>query len=254
MSSPAPELAGSAVVVTGAGSGVGRATARAFAALGARVVVAERDEKTGAETAELIARAGGSAELVATDVAREADVERAVARALSLAPRLSVYVNNAGVLGAWVPIVEQSAETLARVLDVNVKGVVYGMKHAGAAMTRQGSGVIVNVASVQGFRVVYPGSSLYAASKAAVVQLTKAGALELGPHGVRVVGIAPGPIDTPMLRSAASEWPPAIQKDVPLARIGEPDDVARAIVWLTSAAASYVTGAVLPVDGGFLAP
>lgn len=254
MSPAAPELAGSAVVVTGSGSGVGRATARAFAALGARVVVAERDARTGEETAELIARAGGSADFVATDVAREADVERAVARALTLAPRLSVYVNNAGVLGAWVPIVEQSAETLARVLDVNVKGVVYGMKHAGGVMTRQGSGVIVNIASVQGFRVVYPGSSLYAASKAAVVQLTRAGALELGPHGVRVVGIAPGPIDTPMLRSAASEWPPAIQKDVPLARIGEPDDVARAVVWLSSAAASYITGAVLPVDGGFLAP
>jgi NAD(P)-dependent dehydrogenase (short-subunit alcohol dehydrogenase family) len=246
----AGEFAGSAVVVTGAGSGMGRAVARSFAALGASVVVAERDEKTGAETARLVAGAGGRAELVVTDVSREADVERAVA----LAPRLAVYVNNAAVLGAWVPIVEQSAETLATVLDVNVKGVVYGMKHAGRAMARQGNGVIVNVASVQGFRVVYPGSAFYAASKAAVVQLTKAGALELGPHGVRVVGIAPGPIDTPMLRSAAAEWPPAIQKDVPLARIGEPDDVARAVTWLASEAASYISGAVVPVDGGFLAP
>jgi NAD(P)-dependent dehydrogenase (short-subunit alcohol dehydrogenase family) len=250
----AGEFAGSAVVVTGAGSGMGRAVARSFAALGASVVVAERDEKTGAETARLVAGAGGRAELVVTDVSREADVERAVARALALAPRLAVYVNNAAVLGAWVPIVEQSAETLATVLDVNVKGVVYGMKHAGRAMARQGNGVIVNVASVQGFRVVYPGSAFYAASKAAVVQLTKAGALELGPHGVRVVGIAPGPIDTPMLRSAAAEWPPAIQKDVPLARIGEPDDVARAVTWLASEAASYISGAVVPVDGGFLAP
>jgi NAD(P)-dependent dehydrogenase (short-subunit alcohol dehydrogenase family) len=255
MTATAPsELAGSAVVVTGAGSGVGRGTALAFAAQGARVVVAERDEKSGSETARLIAEAGGKAELVSADVSREADVERAVERALALAPRLSVFVNNAGVLGAWVPLVEQSAATLDAVLAVNVKGVVYGIKHAGRAMTRQAGGVIVNVASVQGFRVVYPGSALYAASKAAVVQLTKAAALELGPHGVRVVGIAPGPIDTPMLRSAATEWPPAIQKDVPLARIGEPDDVARAIVWLASSAASYISGAVLPVDGGFLAP
>jgi NAD(P)-dependent dehydrogenase (short-subunit alcohol dehydrogenase family) len=137
---------------------------------------------------------------------------------------------------------------------VNVKGVVYGLKHAGRAMLRQGSGVIVNLASVQGFRVVYSGAAFYAASKAAVVSLTKSGAIELGPHGVRVVGIAPGPIDTPMLRSAAAEWPPAIQKDVPLARIGEPDDVARAIVWLASPAASYISGPTLPVDGGFLAP
>jgi NAD(P)-dependent dehydrogenase (short-subunit alcohol dehydrogenase family) len=254
MSAGAGELAGSAVVVTGAGSGVGRAVALAFGAQGARVVVAERDERAGAETARLVEKAGGSAELVATDVSREADVERAVARALALAPRLSVLVNNAGVLGTWAPLVEQTAETLDAVLGVNVKGVVYGTKHAGRAMTRQGAGVIVNVASVQGFRVVYPGSALYAASKAAVVSLTKAAALELGPHGVRVVGVAPGPIDTPMLRSAATEWPPAIQKDVPLARIGEPDDVARAVVWLASAAASYITGAVVPVDGGFLAP
>ena len=254
MGSSTPEFAGSAVVVTGAGSGMGRATARAFAALGARVVVAERDEKSGAETVQLIARAGGDAELVATDVAREADVERAVARALALAPRLSAFVNNAAVLGEWLPIVEQRAETLAQVLDVNVKGVVYGMKHAGRAMARQGGGTIVNVASVQGFRVVYAGAAFYAASKAAVVQLTKSGALELGPHGVRVVGIAPGPIDTPMLRSAATEWPPAIQKSVPLDRIGEPDDIARAIVWLASPAASYISGPTLPVDGGFLAP
>jgi NAD(P)-dependent dehydrogenase (short-subunit alcohol dehydrogenase family) len=250
----ASELAGSSVVVTGAGSGMGRAVARAFGALGAHVVVAERDSSTGAQTVSLVVGAGGAAEFVATDVSREADVERAVARALAAAPRLAVYVNNAAVLGAWVPIVEQSAATLERVLDVNVKGVVYGMKHAGRAMTRQGSGVIVNVSSVQGFRVLYPGSAFYAASKAAVVQLTKAGALEHGPHGVRVVGVAPGPIDTPMLRSAATEWPPAIQKDVPLARIGEPEDVARAVVWLASAAASYISGAVVPVDGGFLAP
>ena len=167
---------------------------------------------------------------------------------------VGVMVHFARVSGEWLPIVEQRAETLAQVLDVNVKGVVYGMKHAGRAMARQGSGTIVNVASVQGFRVVYAGAAFYAASKAAVVQLTKSGALELGPHGVRVVGIAPGPIDTPMLRSAATEWPPAIQKSVPLDRIGEPDDIARAIVWLASPAASYISGPTLPVDGGFLAP
>jgi NAD(P)-dependent dehydrogenase (short-subunit alcohol dehydrogenase family) len=233
---------------------MGRATARAFAALGARVVVAERDEKAGTETARLITSGGGAAEFVATDVAREDDVARTVERALALAPKLSVFVSNAAVLGEWVPLVEQRAETLAQVLDVNVKGVVYGLKHAGRAMSRQGGGVIVNLASVQGFRVAYAGAAFYAASKAAVVSLTKSGALELGPHGVRVVGIAPGPIDTPMLRSRATEWPPAIQKSVPLDRIGEPDDIARAIVWLASSAASYISGPTLPVDGGFLAP
>jgi NAD(P)-dependent dehydrogenase (short-subunit alcohol dehydrogenase family) len=163
-------------------------------------------------------------------------------------------VNNAAVLGAWVPLIEQSAETLATVLDVNVKGVVYGLKHAGRVMSRQGGGVIVNIASVQGFRVAYAGAAFYAASKAAVVSLTKSGALELGPARVRVLGIAPGPIDTPMLRSRADAWPPPILASVPIARLGEPDDIARAIVWLASPAASYITGATLPVDGGFLAP
>jgi NAD(P)-dependent dehydrogenase (short-subunit alcohol dehydrogenase family) len=247
-------LANAAVVVTGAGSGVGRATAREFAAQGARVVVAERDEKTGAETARSIEDAGGTALFVPTDVTREADVERAIEKALTLAPRLAVFVNNAAVLGAWLPLIEQSAETLATVLDVNVKGVVYGLKHAGRVMSRQGGGVIVNIASVQGFRVAYAGAAFYAASKAAVVSLTKSGALELGPAGVRVVGIAPGPIDTPMLRSRAGEWPPPILASVPIARIGEPEDIARAIAWLASPAASYITGATLPVDGGFLAP
>jgi len=248
------DLANAAVVVTGAGSGVGRATALAFAAQGARVVVAERDEKTGAETVRSIEDAGGTALFVPTDVTREADVERAIEKALTLAPRLEVFVNNAAVLGAWLPLIEQSAETLATVLDVNVKGVVYGLKHAGRVMSRQGGGVIVNIASVQGFRVAYAGAAFYAASKAAVVSLTKSGALELGPAHVRVVGIAPGPIDTPMLRSRADEWPPPILASVPIARIGVPDDIARAIVWLASPAASYITGATLPVDGGFLAP
>jgi NAD(P)-dependent dehydrogenase (short-subunit alcohol dehydrogenase family) len=122
-------------------------------------------------------------------------------------------------------------------------------------MARQRSGVVVNLASVQGFRVVYPGSSLYAASKAAVVSLTKSAALEYGKYGVRVVAIAPGPIDTPMLRSASPDvWPPAIVNDIPLARVGEPDDIARAIAWLASKEAAYITGITLPVDGGFLAP
>jgi len=248
------ELEGAAAVVTGAGSGVGRATAIAFAARGARIVVADCDEKGGAETAREIVDRGGEGVFVPTDVACEADVERATERALAFSGRLDVFVNNAGVLGAWVPIAEQSAATVDRVLAVNVKGVVFGMKHALRAMSRQRAGVVINVASVQGFRVVYPGSSLYAASKAAVVSLTKAAALEYGAAGVRVVGVAPGPIDTPMLRSAVSEWPPAIVANVPLARVGEPDDVARAIVWLASKDAVYITGVVVPVDGGFLAP
>jgi NAD(P)-dependent dehydrogenase (short-subunit alcohol dehydrogenase family) len=159
------------------------------------------------------------------------------------------------VLGDWKPIAQQSADTLDLVFDVNVKGVVYGIKHALAVMRPQRKGVIVNVASVQGFRVAYPGAAFYAASKAAVVSLTKAAALENGSDGIRVVGIAPGPIDTPMLRSrAGNEWPPAIVGVTPSARVGEPVEIANASLWLCSDEASYISGATLPVDGGFLAP
>jgi NAD(P)-dependent dehydrogenase (short-subunit alcohol dehydrogenase family) len=249
------EFAGASVVVTGAGSGIGRGIALGFAARGANVVVADRDRAGGEETVRAIAKAGGTAELEPADVTSEPDIERIVARACAFNGRLDVWVNNAAVLGPWLPIGEHTAETIDAVIDVNVKGVVLGMKHALRVMARQRAGVVVNLASVQGFRVVYPGSSLYAASKAAVVSLTKAAALEYGQYGVRVVAIAPGPIDTPMLRSASpGVWPPAIVNDVPLARVGEPDDVARAIVWLASKEAAYITGVTLPVDGGFLAP
>ena len=140
------------------------------------------------------------------------------------------------------------------VFDANVKGVVYGIKHALAVMRPQRRGVIVNMTSVQGFRVVYAGAAFYAASEAAVVSLTKSAALENGDCGIRVVGIAPGPIDTPMLRGAAgNEWPPAIVHMTPLGRIGEPTEVANAILFLASDEASYISGATLAVDGGFLA-
>ena len=249
------DFSGAVVIVTGAASGMGRATADAFAAAGASVMLADVDDVAGTRAVAGITAAGGRALYQSCDVRHEANVGALVERTVREFGGLSVMVNNAAVLGDWVPIAQQTAAMLDLVLDVNVKGVVYGMKHALAVMRRQGRGVIVNMASVQGFRVGYAGAAFYAASKAAVVSLTKSAALENGDHGIRVVGVAPGPIATPMLRSrAGNEWPPAIVDVTPLGRIGEPAEVANAILFLCSDEASYISGATLPVDGGFLAP
>ena len=249
------DFSGKVAVVTGAGGGMGRATALAFAAAGAGVVVSDIVAPGGEETVRMIEAAGGRALFEQTDVRQESQIASLIGAAVKSFGRLDVMVNNAAVLGEWTPIADQTEANLDLVLGVNIKGTVLGMKHALAVMVPQGGGVIVNMASVQGFRVAYPGAAFYAASKAAVVSLTKSAALEYGAKGVRVVGIAPGPIDTPMLRAAAGNvWPPAIIGSVPLGRIGEPDEVAQAILWLASDNARYITGATLPVDGGFLAP
>jgi NAD(P)-dependent dehydrogenase (short-subunit alcohol dehydrogenase family) len=254
MSESAP-FAGKVAVVTGAAQGMGRAIALAFAAAGAKVAIGDVDEAGGEDCARIACAAGGEAVFRATDVRSEAQIAALVAGAVDRWGRLDVMVNNAAVLGPWLPIAEQTEANLDLVLGVNVKGTVFGMKHALAAMQPRRAGVIVNLASVQGFRVGYPGAAFYAASKAAIVSLTKSAALEYGAQGIRAVAIAPGPIDTPMLRSAAGDaWPPAIVAAVPLGRVGEADEVARAVLWLASDAAGYITGATLPIDGGFLAP
>ena len=243
------------VIVTGAGGGMGRAIAEAFAKAGDEVLVADLNEAGLAQTVAGIEAAGGRAIAQRANVTQEADVAALVETAKQRFGRLDVMVNNAAILGPWLPIHEQSAEALDAVLGVNVKGVVFGMKHALLAMRAAGRGAIVNIASVQGVRVVYPGAAFYAASKSAVVALTRAAALENGSSNIRVNAIAPGPIDTPMLRAAAGDaWPPAIVSDVPLGRLGMPEDIAKAVFWLAGDEAAYVSGALLAVDGGFLAP
>ena len=246
---------GKTAVITGAASGMGRATAIAFADAGANVLLADIATAAGNEVAEMVSSAGGSALFRATDVSSEAEVAALAETAVDAFGSIDFWVNDAATLGVSKLIGKQSAETLDQVLGVNVKGTVFGMKHALSVMTEKKAGVIVNVSSVQGFRVAYAGMAFYAASKAAIVSLTKSAALEYGRKGIRVVGIAPGPIDTPMLRSTnSSDWPPPIVDVTPLGRVGEPEEVAKAILWLCSDEASYITGATLPVDGGFLAP
>ena len=244
---------GKTVVVTGAAGGMGRSIALAFAQAGADVLACDLNPAGLEETRSLFANGEGSLDVTVCDVRDEASVASAMDRAAQASGRLDVIVNNAAVLGEWVPIGEQRRETLDLVIDVNLKGTVLGMKHALRWMVPSGSGVIINLASVQSYRVAYPGAAFYAASKAAIVSLTKSAAIEYGPHGIRAVAIAPGPIDTPMLRSSGDTWPPPIINDVPLGRIGGADEVGRIAVWLASDDAAYISGATLPVDGGWLA-
>jgi NAD(P)-dependent dehydrogenase (short-subunit alcohol dehydrogenase family) len=170
---------------------------------------------------------------------------------VSLHGRIDILVNNAGINGALVPLAEQTEADIDAVLGINLKSVIYGLKYALLEMCKQRAGVIINIASVQGIRPIYAGASIYAASKAAVVSLTRSAAHEYGQYGIRVVAVAPGPIDTPMLRRADPDG--RIIDSVPLHRIGNGEDIANAVLWLASDAAAYVSGSLLTVDGAFLA-
>lgn len=234
------ELKDKSVVVTGGNSGMGRAIAQAFVASGARVVVGDVG---GEPLPQALYRK--------TDVSQPQQVRELLELAVSYHGRLDVLVNNAGINGALVPLAEQTEAGIDAVLGVNLKGVIYGLKYGLIQMCKQRAGVIVNIASVQGIRPIYAGASIYAASKAAVVSLTRSAAHEYGQYGIRVIAVAPGPIDTPMLRKADPEG--KIVAAVPLHRIGAAEDIANAVLWLASDAAGYVSGSLLTVDGAFLA-
>ncbi|MCK9987060.1 MAG: hypothetical protein AzoDbin1_03532 [Azoarcus sp.] len=238
------DLKGKVVVVTGGNSGMGRAMVIGFAAQGARVVVGDRAvEPEPFKDAAIVYHQ--------CDVSKAQDVKELVAVATSRFGRLDVLVNNAGINGPLMPLAELQDEAIDAVLGVNLKGTLYGLRYGLQAMVGQGAGVIINIASVQGLRPIYAGAAIYAASKAAVVSLTRSAAHEYGQYGIRVIGVAPGPIDTPMLRAADATM--SIVNAVPLHRIGTPQELANAVLWLASDAASYVSGCVLTVDGAFLA-
>lgn len=250
-----PGFDGRVAIVTGGSSGIGRASALAFAREGARVVIADVDAAGSEETVGLIADAGGEARFVHTDVSRAADVEAMVSFAVAAFGRLDYALNNAAINVPPAPVTEMPEEAWDRVIAVNLKGVWLCLKYEVARMLRQGGGAIVNVASVQG---VGGGrhTSAYAASKHGVIGLTKSVALETARQGIRVNAVCPATIRTPMYERITGGGPEVEAQQAaahPIGRIGEPEEVAEAVIWLCSDAASFTTGHALAVDGGDLA-
>src|SRR5271166_1903375 len=239
------------VLITGALTGIGRATALAFAQDGARIVVSGRHDDEGQKLVAELGKLGAEAEFLRSDVRHEDDVRSLVDKTVARFGRLDVAVNNAGTEGKPGPVTEQSAESYAATFDTNVLGTLLSMKHELRVMLPQGSGSIVNVSSTYG-RMGAPGASVYVASKHAVEGLTKSAALEAAGSGVRVRSVAPGPIETGMLArfTGTAERKAALTKTVPLGRVGQPDEIARAAVFLASDRASFVTGQILAADGG----
>ncbi|MBV8747158.1 MAG: glucose 1-dehydrogenase [Xanthobacteraceae bacterium] len=239
------------VLITGALTGIGRATALAFAKQGNRLVVSGRKQDAGEALAAELRTLGADAEFVPADVRNENDVHRLVDRTVERFGRLDVAVNNAGTEGKPGSVVEQTAESYAATFDTNVLGTLLSLKHELRVMTAQGSGSIINISSTYGHEGA-KGASVYAGSKHAVEGITKSAALEAAASGVRVNAVAPGPTETGMLNrfTGTAERKAALMAGVPLGRIGRPDEIARAIVFLASDAASFVTGQIVTADGG----
>lgn len=239
------------VLVTGGLTGIGRATAIAFAKTGAHVVVSGRREAEGQTVAAELRALGAEADFIQADVRHEDDVRRLVDGVVARFGRLDIAVNNAGTEGKPGPVTDQTAESYAATFDTNVLGTVLSLKHEARVMQAQGAGSIVNISSTYGHEGA-AGASIYAASKHAVEGLTKSAALELAPSGVRVNAVAPGPTDTGMLDrfTGGEAGKTYLKSGVPLGRLATPDEMAQAIVFIASAPASYVTGQILGVDGG----
>jgi NAD(P)-dependent dehydrogenase (short-subunit alcohol dehydrogenase family) len=244
----------SVVLITGALTGIGRATAIAFAEEGAKVVVSGRKETEGNALALELRALGVEAEFIRADVRHESDVEELVNGTVARFGRLDIAVNNAGTEGRPGPLVNQTEETYKATFDTNVLGTILSLKHELRVMLAQGSGSIVNVSSTFGTRAA-AGASMYIGSKHAVEGITKSAALEGAAFGVRVNAVAPGPIETGMLsRFTGSEEAMAkMSKGVPMKRIGQPEEVAQAIVFLGSDKSPFLSGQILAVDGAKLA-
>lgn len=249
------DFSGKVVLITGATSGIGAVTAKAFGKAGAKVVVSGRREVDGNAVVAEIVKAGGTASFIRSDVSVEADVKALVEQTVAKYGRIDVAFNNAGVEHGG-PLTEFNADDYRRVFDINVLGVFTSLKYEIAAMLKTGGGSIINTSSVVG-QVAMAGASVYVASKHAVEGITKAAALEYAKQGIRVNAVAPGAIATDMIERFAGTADSDASKYIvglhPIGRVGRSEEVAAAVMYLASSAASFTTGTTLPVDGGLLA-
>jgi NAD(P)-dependent dehydrogenase (short-subunit alcohol dehydrogenase family) len=251
------------VIVTGGSSGIGRATALAFAQENAKIVIADLQVEKGEETVHRVRQAGAEGSFVKTDVSQEAQVEALIKKTIELYGRLDYAFNNAGIIGPRRLLTEEQEQNFERIITVNVKSVWLCMKHEISQMLNNGGGTIVNTSSVAGV-VGSRGLSIYCASKHAILGLTKTAALEFASQGIRINAICPGVTETPMIGASKSQLKNNAQdtqsnekslyyERCPLGRIASPEEIAGAVIWLCSPSASYVVGHGLLVDGGFMA-
>src|SRR6476660_610508 len=251
------DFKGKVALITGAGNGIGRASALGFARDGAKVVVVDRDTAGGEGTAGIIRQQGGEATFVTADVTKSADVQAYVKAALDAYGSIDCFHNNAGIEGSVAPTAEYDEAMFDTVMNINVKGVFLGMRHVLPVMLQQKHGALVNTASVAGL-VASPGMPAYVASKHAVIGLTKTAAGEVARSGVRVNAVCPGPIDTRMIHSLEAQLNPSdpasvgdrYQASLPIGRYGTAEEVANVVLFLCSDLAGNVTGAQYVVDGG----
>jgi NAD(P)-dependent dehydrogenase (short-subunit alcohol dehydrogenase family) len=248
-------LEGKVALITGGGSGMGRASSLEFSSQGAKVVVADYVAEGGERTAAVIRDKGREATFVKADVSDPAQVEALIRKIVDTYGRLDCAHNNAGIEGSIGSLADCTVENWNRIIAINLTGVWLCMKHEILQMLKQGGGAIVNTASAAGLRAV-TGFSAYCSSKHGVVGLTKVGAIEYAKAGIRINAVCPGAIDTPMLERIADVSASTVQRagdSTPMGRNGKPEEVARVAAWLCSDVASYVTGVAMPVDGAYVA-
>lgn len=251
-------LTGKVCLITGAAAGIGRAMALKASEEGASLVIADIDEAV-EETAQMVRDAGGDCHAVKSDVSKPKEVDALIKKVLDIHGHLDCAINNAGIEGIVAPLVDQSIENFDNIMGINARGTFLCMRDEIRAMLANGGGAIVNVASVAGL-IGFAGLSPYVGSKHAINGLTKNAALEYGASGIRINSICPGGVDTRMLDSLADQATEGQQTSSelmaplhPIGRIGKPEEIADLAIWLCSSQASFVTGAIIPVDGGFVA-